>query len=189
MATTGDVLGGTAASTTGSPNGNWHWANPSNALVDSATVASVTLGGTGDGTYWLHITNFGFAIPPDATINGITVKFRRKSNTANDVVTDSIRLVNSGTLLGAAKPPTYAFWPTTAAVETFGGASDLWNWTNPPVATINSSTFGVQIAAIDDSSGSGDIPAIEVVWINITYTAAGGGGGPTNSHRSTLMWF
>ena len=189
MATTGDVLGGTAASTTGSPSGSWHWNNPTFALVDSTTVASVTLGGTGDGTYWLHITNFGFAIPSDATINGITVKFRRKSNTANDIVTDSIRLFNSagaGTLLGAAKPPTYALWPTTAAVETFGGAADLWSWT-PVIATINSSTFGVQIAAIDDASGSGDIPAIEVVWINITYTAAGGG--PTNSHRSTLMWF
>lgn len=172
MAATGDVLGGTAASTTGSTGGTTHWTNPSNALVDSATAATCT--GAFAVSYWLHITNFGFSIPVGSTINGITVKVRRKCSSTNDWFITEIRLVNSGTLLGTTKISGSAtYWPTTAAIETFGGVSDLWGWT-PVIATINSSTFGIQVYATDDSPSS-ETASIEVVWVNIDYTAPAGG--------------
>lgn len=188
MATTGDIVGGTAASTTGP--GDTHWTNPSNALVDNASAATCT--GTFAISHWLHITNFGFSIPTDATINGITVKARVKCSSTNDWYMRDVRLVNSGSLLGTAKtdggagPTSSPFdtWPTTATVKTFGSSSDLWGWT-PVIATINSSTFGIQMYAEDDTTSS-ETASIEVVWVNITYTTAGGS---VSSSKSMLMYF
>lgn len=183
MASTGDIVGGTAASTTGP--GDTHWTNPSNALVDSATAATCT--GTFAISHWLHITNFGFSITAGSTINGITVKVRRKCSSTNDWFTQECRLVNSGSILGTTKnvggSPSH--WPTTAAVETFGSTSDLWGWT-PVLATINSSTFGIQFYAEDDSTSS-ETASVEVIWMNIDYTAPGGGA--VSSSKSMMMFF
>ena len=181
MATTGDTLGGTAVSTAKSGGTN-AWNIPSNALVDSTSAASC-----GSGTlivsHWLQITNFGFSIPTGATINGITVKVRRRCSSSNDWLTTDVRLVNSGVLLGTAKFIGGSYWPSIAAVETIGGASDLWGWT-PVIATINSSTFGVQFSGEDDATGS-DTAYVEALWMNITYTEAAG---PIVS-KSTMMFF
>lgn len=181
MATTGDTVGGTAASTTGP--GDTHWTNPSNALVDNASAATCT--GTFAISHWLHITNFGFSIPVGSTINGITVKVRRKCSSTNDWFTQECRLVNSGSILGTTKNVggSLNYWPTTAAIETFGSTSDLWGWT-PVLATINSSTFGVQIYAEDDTTSS-ETASIEVVWMNIDYTPPVG----ASSSKSMLMYF
>jgi hypothetical protein len=185
MASTGDIVGGTAASTTGSPSGDTHWTNPSNALVDNTSAATCT--GSLAVSYWLHITNFGFSIPTGSTINGITVKVRRKCSSTNDWFTQQCRLVNSGSILGVTKNVggSFNYWPTTAAIETFGGSADLWSWT-PVIATINSSTFGIQIYAEDDSPSS-ETASIEVVWMNIDYTPPAGGG--VSSFKSMAMWF
>jgi hypothetical protein len=185
MASTGDKVGGTAASTTGSPSGATHWTNPSNALVDN--TAAATCSGSFTVSYWLHITNFNFAIPADSTINGITVKVRRKCASADNWYTHQCRLVNSGTLLGTTKNVggSFNYWPTTAAIETFGGAADKWGWT-PVLATINSSTFGMQIYGEDDDTSS-ETASIEVVWMNIDYTPPAGGG--VSSFKSMAMWF
>lgn len=183
MADTGDTVGGTAASTTGSPSGDTHWTNPSNALVDDSSAATCT--GSFAVSYWLHITNFGFSIPAGSTINGITVKVRRKCSSTNDWFTQQCRLVNSGSILGVTKNVGGSFWPTTAAIETFGGSSDLWSWT-PVLATINSSTFGIQFYAEDDSTSS-ETASVEVIWMNIDYTAPGGGA--VSSSKSMMMFF
>jgi len=178
MAATGDTLAGTAVSTTRS-GATVSWTNPSNALDDNTTLA--TCAGTLIDSHWLHITNFNFSsIPDGSTINGIKVKFRRRVNTgSNDYFTEEIRLVNSGTLLGTAKnyysSPTY--WTTTATVETHGGVSDTWGWT-PVLATLKSSTFGVQLAVEDGGSG-GETCGVEVLWMDVTYTL----GSVTNTTR------
>lgn len=193
MASSGDTLGGTAASTaTGAP-GSDAWSNPNNALVDNASGATCATG-AGSTTTWLHITNFNFSsIPDGSTINGITVKARVKCSSTNDWYIHTIRISNSGTLLGTAKGPQgsgpgsdpYNTWSTTASVKTIGGSSDVWGWT-PVLATLKSSTFGVQICA-EDNSGSSETATIEVVWMDVTYTPAAGGG--TNIATSMMMMF
>lgn len=185
MASSGDVLGGTSVSTNRS-GATVSWTNSSNALVDNASAATVA--GSFILSHWLHITNFNFsAIPDGSTITGITVKFRRKvSASSNDFFVSDIRLVNSGSQLGNVKTYTAGnFWTTTATIETQGGSSDLWGWT-PVLATLKSSTFGVQLAVDDDASGS-ETASVEVLWMDVTYTPAAGGG--TDVTKSMMMMF
>ena len=148
-----------------------------------------TVGGSFILSHWLHITNFDFsAIPDTATINGITIKIRRRVNqSSDDFFTQDIRLVDSGTLLGTMKNPgaSYNYWTTTATIETHGGSSDLWGWT-PLVATIKSPTFGFQFWIEDDASGS-ETAGVEVAWMNITYTPAAGGS--VDVTKSMMMMF
>lgn len=183
MANTGWTLGGTALNV--NDGGLIAWTNVNNVLVDTTSSSTATTTASFDDTQILRVTNFGFAIPSDATINGVMFKFRRRSSTANDVKDDTIQLVLSGTPVGANKA-TASFWPSTNSTPEYGGAADTWTWAGISVANINNSAFGINIKAYDDASGT-DTLNIEAVWLDIYYTPVGGGA--VSSSKSMMMFF
>ena len=76
--------------------------NPSNAAIsDNVYVTSVLL--ITQISNYLKATNFGFTIPLDATITGITVNIERSSNTLSGTVDSSLRLVKGGVISGNNK--------------------------------------------------------------------------------------
>ncbi len=96
-------------------------------------------------THFLEASDFGFAIPDEAAIQGITVEIERHAsdNTGDDFVVDSqIKLTNGVDL--SDNLATSAHWPLTDVFAVYGG--DLWGlpWT---AEDINDSGFGVLISA------------------------------------------
>jgi hypothetical protein len=150
--------------------GDIEWITPANAADnnDVYTVATFALGMLT--THYLWGDTWGFAIPADATIDGIKVViYRNKTGiaTVSDLV---VRLVKAGVVAGSnyASATAWNASPTEDAAE-YGGAADMWGTTWTP-AQVNASTFGIALQVQSDG-----IPATaQADWftIEIFYTAA-----------------
>ncbi|HJS20460.1 MAG TPA: Ig-like domain-containing protein, partial [Anaerolineales bacterium] len=168
-ATSGPNYPGTAATSGGTGDA---WAASSGTLVsalgaDDDVTASVTL--TTAASQNLDMTNFGFSIPTDATINGISVEMNRWASAGN-VSDDTVQLFKAGSLVGEDKAADGNWDTVTSTVVTYGGASDLWGTTWTP-AEINASDFGVTL----DLKRGGSNPRtanVDYVRITVTYTPA-----------------
>ncbi len=168
MGTFGPLAGATFA--TDSALGAIAWTNASNAQIsDNAYATSVLL--LGQITNYLKVTNFGFGIPLDATITGITASIERSSNTLNATHDNSVKLTVSGATTGSDKASA-SIWPTSDATATYGSSTDLWGATWTP-SLINDSTFGIEISAIADLAGTAQI---DYVSIQVDYTGSNRGG-------------
>ena len=91
--------------------------DPGRIVADDNSYTYV--GGFGEGTtHYLRGSNFGFAIPSGAIIDGIVVKIGRKAyeNTATDFVKDyRLRIVKAdGTISTTDRADTSTKWPTTS---------------------------------------------------------------------------
>ena len=146
------LSGGTAANTADAVNcaadASNIWISPVDSLTQNNVYAYVINSkfGTPDVTERLDNTNFGFAIPADATIDGIEVSVDRYMD-AGGATDYFIKLFKAGTLVGNNKS-TGAVWPAsdTDTYVTYGGPTDLWGttWTE---ADIENTNFGVALCA------------------------------------------
>ena len=121
-------------------------------------------------SHYLQATNYGFAIPTGAIINGITVSINRvsSSNDGNDSVQDnSLRLVKAGTVVGTSLDSSND-WPISFGTATYGGISDLWGTSWTP-AQISATDFGVALAAENESNNS-RTATVDYIQVSVTYT-------------------
>jgi hypothetical protein len=163
-ATAGPNSPGTAVSN--SSFGTTAWTNPGNAEASDNMFAVAAPGGSP--TQYLEVTNFGFALPGTAIIDGISVAIERKS--AAGTITDArVRIVKGG-VIGTTDEAAPGAWPTSDTVANYGGASDLWGETWTP-SDINGAGFGVVVSAMDDV----DTAAVNFISISVTYTDCGNG--------------
>ena len=170
MATAGPTAPGTLASD--SSIGAVAWSNPGNAAASDNSYATAVIGAAVTPSEYLKVTNFGFAIPTGATIDGITVAVEHSSSQANRVNDHAVRIVKGGTI-GSTDKGSATNWPTSDASVNYGGAADLWgeSWS---YSDINDSGFGAALAAA--STGSGTRTArIDLITITVAYTEAAGG--------------
>jgi hypothetical protein len=123
----------------------------------------------------VQATNFGFAIPSGATIDGVEVgvEFRVTGGTWNVTA----QLYNASAVIGSSKTGANTS-STTDITQTFGGASDLWGATLTR-DIVNGSGYGVDVLATRVSGAGGARLQMDHVQMRITYTEAGGGGGNT----------
>ncbi len=152
------------ATTSGSTS--YNWTNANNALSDNTTAATASIVGKGNLTNTLRLTNFGFAIPSGATINGILVEVRMQG--ANGKSQDqTIQLRKASGPVGSNKARNKAIWPRKSArYIRFGGSSDLWGttWSH---TDINNASFGIDIVA--KSRKETATPRVEYVRITVSY--------------------
>lgn len=125
----------------------------------------------------LRLTNFnsGSFIPVGATVNGIEVAIHRKASRANNdeshVHDYRVQLRKTSGLVGDNKADTVSVWPTSEAIASYGGATDLWGttWLDTDV---NSANFGVDIIALLVAAAEDFVTAsIDYVTITVHYTA------------------
>lgn len=145
------------------------WINTSNAGADDGVYAS--FGNLPDKTIsftnYIVITNFNFSIPFNAIITGILVETDRADS--NQLTADySIRIVKGGSIKPTDRSKG-AHYPATDTYQSYGGSSDLWgqSWS---YSDINSSNFGVAIAAQRNGSGGTTAGGIDNVRITVYYT-------------------
>lgn len=143
------------------------WTSPNNALGAPDTVLAaypyfqgVTVNFTSNP---LQLTNYGFAIPSTAVIDGIKVDVTHAEQQAS---TYAYLIKTGGVHAGNQKDTSAPF--VTPATRTVGGANDLWGASWTP-ADINNSGFGIELNSTEthdpaDSDYWVDACRITVYW-------------------------
>lgn len=142
------------------------FSNGSNAALSDDSYASAVLT-LGADSHLLKASNFGFAIPSDATINGIVLEIERSGTVLSAVQDEFISLMQAGVANGNNKASASA-WPTTDAYASYGSATDLWGLTWTPTK-VNASGFGVAISAV---TGAAAIAQIDHIRITVYWTGS-----------------
>ena len=148
------------------------WSNPQNVYSSNNVYTSSTMP-TGYTTEYLKITDFGFTIPADATINGVYVEFERYAS-GSGVTDQSVMLVVDDVYSGNDLQTDLEWGITDPNDYTgYGGSSNLWGVVGLTATQVNNSTFGVAIRARDDGGGN-RTAYIDHVRITIYYTPSTG---------------
>jgi hypothetical protein len=145
------------------------WNNEGNITADDTNYATTVLGNSAVSEY-LQATDFDFAIPAGATINGIQVTIMRQSssNSGNDSVQDwDLFLLKGGAIVGTDHASGND-WPTSMQPAAYGATNDLWGttWT---VAEINAANFGVALS-VENESNNTRTGSVDYIQVTVTYT-------------------
>ncbi len=168
---TAQIAGPLSGSTFGNApfaGSNQTWTNVGNVGSSDNLYASFgnLTGGTGSHTDYLTVTNFGFNIPLTSTINGMVVEIERSD--PNFRTSDaSIRIIKGG-VFSTTDRSSGTTYPFSDSYQTYGNPADLWGETWA-AADINSSNFGIAIAAQRNSSGGLTGGQIDHVRITVFY--------------------
>ena len=159
---------GTAA--TDSSVGTANWNDPTYALTHNSQYAYATLGAW-EISYYLEVTNFGFDIPPSATINGIMVEVEKYEGGLGYIYDNMVSIVKGGVTQGGGSADPNE-WPSSPAYRNYGTPTNLWgqSWT---ACDINSPGFGFGISA-EETSGQLSYAYIDHIRMKVFYTPSGG---------------
>ena len=180
MANTGYTLPGTAASETISGGNPDDWIDTNNILADDSNEAYLDYStASSDVGAYIKATNFGFAIPGTATIDGVEMRYRRREVSGTDnVSTSRCRIIKGGTIHSAnvstMNTSEWAQAGSEAGSETIteGGPTNLWGVTLTP-SDVNASDFGIAISP--DMSGTTPDARIDFIQVDVYYTESAGG--------------
>ncbi len=143
------------------------WTNASNAQTSDDQYATNSYSGSG-GTesHNLKATNFGFDLPPDASIDGIIASVEAKCGACNGDHISFAKLLQAGSGVGTGK--TSGNFTTSDVIYSLGSATDLWgaSWT---VSDIEHSNFGIQVE-IDRDDGVATVSSVDHIQLTVHYT-------------------
>lgn len=120
-------------------------------------------------THFLVASGFGFTIPDDATVTGITAEIERHASADsgdNYAIDNQIRLTK-GTSASDSKADFAQHWPTSDVYSTYG--NDLWGTSWSP-DEINDPAFGILISA---DVANGVTAYVDHVRLTVHYVVAG----------------
>jgi hypothetical protein len=118
------------------------WRNPMNALDSDGKYATDSLTSAKFTSHYLEVEGFGFSIPSNATITGITVQvLEHDSGRAISGLQSFVYLVKNNVIQHDSIAGTTIV--DTDTRHTSGGCSDTWNDSTWIYANINSPDFGV----------------------------------------------
>ena len=183
--TSADDTGGqspASASTSGGSGKAWN--TTSYVYSSDNNDAYCRINSSGSRSEYLEVTNYGFAIPSNATIDGIEVAIEKSAQTSNNVEDARVYLTKTGTSNVGSDYAKSGYWTTSDAIYNYGGASDLWG-TTWSVSEINSSSFGVRIRASNDHANRKRYAYIDHVTITVHYTIPPSPGGVSSN---MAMW-
>jgi hypothetical protein len=124
---------------------------------------------SGDCTFMLYATNYGFSIPANATILGVQLEYQKYSPT-DDSIDRVVRLVIDGAKQGEDKSITSVMWPDVHSNTVYGGPADTWGLSLTP-SNINASGFGIAVAA-EATAGNEDV-YIDHLGLRVYYDVPG----------------
>ena len=159
------------------------WANPDNAKASDNSYADCYT--TAQYSHYLKATNFGFAVPTGATINGILVEIERKLNSSEygwGIVDSEVKIVKSDGSIGTTNKASAVNWVVTEAYFSYGASDNLWGetWT---AEDINDTDFGVALSI--RSLLAGATADVDHIRITVYYTSATTAGSVGMSSAST----
>ena len=114
------------------------------------------------------VSGFDFsAVPLNADIVGIEVKFERYSDVGAKAIDSLVTLTGIGT--AAANKARGEQWQTTPTITTYGGQNDLWECPSVDAAIVRDSEFGVHIHATRAAAGTPATGGIDYVTVKVFY--------------------
>ena len=149
--------------------GTVSWTNPDYIITPGSPYASISFSNqTNQISNYLLATNYGFDIPTNATITGITVVINRYANNTPSLIMDNaIYLVFNNSYTGNNKADTMTSWPSTLGTASYGDATDLWGATWTP-DQINDPSFGVALSILKGSNGNRSA-MVDSMQISVNY--------------------
>jgi len=152
--------------------GTKSWNDPENVTSSDDLKAAVRVDDFKI-SHYIKATDFGFAIPGDAVIEGVVVDVERRvsSTRGGSVVEDaSVKLVKDGIISGESRDTDTAY-TISDTFESHGGSLDLWGLELTP-DDVNADDFGVAFAVTKSNDGTtGDREArIDNIRITIHYS-------------------
>ena len=171
------------ASSSGSPTQNAGtasgWTNSTRVTTSDDSDATNVIAGSGNGAN-LNSTSFGFSVPSNATITGITATVERAASALSSVRDLNVFLLKAGSPVGTDHAFTATNWGTTDATVTYGTSTDLWGTTWTPT-DINASNFGLRFRArnVNGSSRTANVDYVEIqVYYEVVSSTIGTAGSP-----------
>lgn len=159
------------ASRTKSPNSidqdatGIEWTSPTDATL-ADDVPAQTVIETGQESNLLIFTDFNFAIPTDATLEGIVVTLRCSAQPLGAGEAFTVFLVLDGVQVGvkSAAPAT-----DTLDDQAFGAVDDLWS-SSLTTSDVNTAGFGCQVKAGIVDITAGALFQVDDVTMTVTYS-------------------
>lgn len=130
------------------------WATLTGPLTSDNAYASAVVT-DGETTHYLKCTGYGFAIPANAIIEGITVGVERWADNTN--LQDAAMRIVKGNAIGATDRSNVGTYPSADpnTYDNHGGVTDLWGTTWTP-ADINAENFGTALASRKSNTTGGN---------------------------------
>ncbi len=122
------------------------WGTPTN-IFTSNDQWSICPNGPGGVSHYLRATGFGFSIPVDSIIDGITTTIEKSISFdfGGEIDDNIVQLCSAGVQIGDNKAEVGG-WIAVDAVTTYGGSSDLWG-NVLTVSIVNASSFGFSVSS------------------------------------------
>lgn len=154
--------------------GSVAWTCANGDLDDNDGIESSVSLGSGTQSHYLQAIGCGFAIPSDATIDGILVSVLRRvangSGGSYPAVRDTVvKLTHGGSVVGTNQADTGTDWPASELEADYGGMADTWG-AGLAVSQLNHSSFGVVISSSATGGVSPDTAYVDRVVITVYYT-------------------
>lgn len=157
-------------------NGAQPWVNPGNVFALDGVLASSAITQANIVSNFLMATGFGFAIPANATIVGVVVKWYVKGSNSLDLSDNGVYLVVASAVAGANRANGNT-WTTMVAAQVYGSSTDTWQVGLTP-AVVNASGFGAAMQASNNSVSGTRTAFADYCSIQIYYTTPGGSSNP-----------
>lgn len=151
-----------------SSTGSTAWGDFNNAKVLDGSYSSIISFG-GFTSQLLKASNFGFAIPTNATIRGVTIRVSKYVDTATLTQEIAAKLVKGGVVSGSNRAQ--KTWPTSLQYVTYGGVANMWGNSLSP-ADVNASDFGF-VLQVQNISGAARSFYVDHIECTITYEING----------------
>ncbi|MBU2062701.1 MAG: T9SS type A sorting domain-containing protein, partial [Bacteroidetes bacterium] len=118
------------------------------------------------------VEGFNLNIPPNATIEGISVVIKKKTDNGVAMQDNIVQLSRNGSVMGSnyAKVNAWNAGPSFQS-SSYGSATDKWGTTLVP-AIVNASDFGISISAKRFNNGNpkSQTPEVDYVEMSVSYT-------------------
>jgi Tfp pilus assembly protein PilX len=165
----GDVImsGGPSGNLARSAGAGAGWTNPGfiGASDNQRATATVSAGGQSPN---LDATSFGFSIPANAAITGISASVERGASTSGYVGDVDVYLLKNGSTTGITDHATTPDWNSTDAVRTYGSSNDTWGTTWTP-ANVNASNFGLRFK-VDSDAPANVTASVDHIQLTVYYS-------------------
>jgi Secretion system C-terminal sorting domain len=148
-----------------------NWANPNRANLSDDLYARVNLA-NGEISKYLEVSDYGWVIPPGATIQGIEVNIEcHQEDLVADFADASIVLMKAGVAASADRAGT-GVYDDKDLINTYGSSTDMWGTTWTP-ADVMDPGFGV-LYSVTRLSGPGTYYLfVDYVELTVYYTGSG----------------
>lgn len=166
--------------------GNTDWSGPGDVGASDDQYARCVDLPDGRSSKLLIATDFGFAIPAGATIDGVTVVIERKTDAAETIVDEVVSLTLDGaSLSGENKANVVEHWVAGEdRSASYGSNSDNWQLGLSPEA-VNNEAFGVALKVQNNGGAGPDTARVDNIRVAIDYTA--GASASRNSGINRLL--